>query len=172
MSKNHLLANQQTQEKKPARLGCYRISPKGFEKAWDAGDDYPWKPNSHPPVICDQHVILKTTVGGKASRGDDLVVFDLDSGRMLHQIPSNAAGSNFPQWQCSHGETPRWLLVEGLVRQAEWRSIRLLLGHPRLLLGDAQWRVSENTATARRLRCLVPRAVAGAGIRLAVWIGH
>ena len=39
VGENHLLANQQTQEKKPARLRCYRISPTGFEKAWDAGDD-------------------------------------------------------------------------------------------------------------------------------------
>lgn len=116
VGQDHLLANQQTHEKKPARLGCYRISPTGFEKGWDAGDDYPWKSNSHPPVVCGPYVILKTRVGGKESRGDDLVVLDVDTGRVLHRIPSNAAGSNGPtywmdgrlvsQADASHSSTP------------------------------------------------------------------
>jgi len=116
VGENHLLANQQTQQKRPALLGCYRISTKGFEKAWEAGEDYPWKPNSHPPVICGQHVILKTTVGGQESRGDEFVVFDVDSGKQLHRIPSNAGGSNgqtywmggrlITQADASHSNTP------------------------------------------------------------------
>jgi outer membrane protein assembly factor BamB len=116
VSENHLLANLQAEEKEPARLGCYRISPSGFEEAWDAGNEYPWKPNSHPPVIFGRYVTHKTTIGGKDSRGDDLVVFDLNSGRVLHQISSNADGSNgqtysmggrlISQADASHSATP------------------------------------------------------------------
>ncbi len=116
VSDDYLLANGQRQKKRPARLVCYRISRKGLEKAWDAGDDYPWKPNSHPPVICGHHVLLKTTVGGKGSRGDDFVVLDIASGKQVHRIPSNASGSNgqtywmdgrlISQADASHSKTP------------------------------------------------------------------
>jgi hypothetical protein len=115
VGKQHLLANQQTDRKKPGRLGCYRISTEGFKKLWELGE-YPWKLNSHPPVIRGQYVIVKTTAGRPDSRGDDLVVFDLDTGKPAARIASNAAGSNGPtywmdgklisQADASHSSTP------------------------------------------------------------------
>jgi hypothetical protein len=131
VGENHLLANQQTDRRKPGKLGCYHISTKGFKKLWELSERYPWKPNSHPPVICGQYVIVKTTVGGSDSRGDDLVVFDIDTGKAAARIASNAAGSNGPtywmdgklisQSDASHSSTP--LLLYGAADVTKLRQL-------------------------------------------------
>lgn len=88
LGENHLVLNVGDDGN---RLGAYRISPQGAERAWSLSPEYPFHPqNGKLPAVDGDHVFFQTYRGP-----NKLLVIDIENGQILHQLNTRQSSTGY-----------------------------------------------------------------------------